>query len=407
VIGYNFQNKKFELLGYDKSGNGISSSHGAVAANTANSILHGKAKIERLDVSTKDGKGWDNEKIKLSLREVIQKEAKLQNKTIDTVDLSHIAVNLSLGGGGMSKPEIAKLIKDITDRGGHIFQSAGNQSYSTQASLYKNITVVDASDRVIGGVISSDPVCSTKLNNLCGSPEIRKIDPTSSNVIAPQRLITRATIDGTIERRDQHSPTGWIPFIDKSDTDKIKIGGLNSFDEKTATSIPTIEQVQDFLDFKADLYEKNPSYSKDKLVENKIISQLRAESERRFGTRAVIPIEYLGLVNQMPLFDGSENKLSVTIPTGIKPENILVQLEYSLFKSKNIGTAEKPIAGQYHIEHGEIPYYIVDQNKKLKLILPANTVMSDGTSWATPYALAEAELGYRVQIEKARSKAKP
>jgi hypothetical protein len=403
----NFQNKKCELLGYDEAGNGIGSSHGAVAVNIANSILHGKAKIERMDVSKSDIKGWDSKKIKQSLELIIQKEARLQNKTVNNVDLSHVAVNLSLGGEGMATPEFAQLIKKITDRGGHIFQSAGNHSYQKQASLYKNIIVVDASDRVIGGTISPNATCSVKLNNLCDSPEIRKIDLTSSNIIAPQRLVTRSTPDGKIERRDEHSSTGWMPFIDKSDTDKITIDNLKGFDGVRPTSIPTIKEVQDFLNFKADLYKKNPTYTENTLVENKITAQLHAECERRFGNKAVIPIEYLGLANKMPLFDGSENKLSITIPSGIKPENILVPLERSLFKSKNIGTTENPISAQFHIERGEIPYYTLDKDKKLKLIAPSRTVMTDGTSWATPYALAEAELGYRVRVEKASSKAKP
>lgn len=403
----NYQNKQYELLGYDEEGNGIGSSHGAVAASVADSILHGKAKIEKLDVSTTDGKGWDNAKIKQSLSLIIQKEAKLQNKTPDNVDLSHIAINLSLGGGGMATPEFARLVRAITDRGGHVFQAAGNQSYNKQASIFKDITVVDASDRLIGETVSQNPTCSVKLNNLCDEPEKRKIDPTSSNIIAPQRLVTRVAADGTIQRRDSHNSTGWIPFIHKSDTQKIKINTLKDFNGVAPTSIPTQEQVQKFLDFKAELYGKNPTYSKDRLVENSITAKLHAEAMRQFGNKAVIPIEYLGLINEMNLYDGSENKLSVTLPKGIKKEDIFVPLERALFKSKNIGTAEKPVSGQYYIEHGEIPYYVLDANKKLKLIPPANAVMSDGTSWATPYALAETELGYRVQVEKSRSKITP
>jgi hypothetical protein len=402
----NYKNNDI-LVGYDASGNAISTSHGAMASSTSNSIFHGKSKIEKLDISSADGRSYDFNKLLEAFQFIVHQEAKLQGKTTNTVDLSHVAVNISLGHECMALSEFTKAIKAITDRGGHVYQSAGNEKYNTHASSHKNITVVDATDDVIGGTISLNPKCSIAETNLCETPDKRNLDPSSSNIKAAQILITRVTKDGGVERKDKNSITGWMPFIDKSETEINKLFPLKEFEGSTPSSVITIPQLNSFFTFKNNLHKNNPTYLKDPIVMNKVDAEIMAEAKLRFGNNAVVPIQVFGLSMGWSLENGVENKLSVTLPNGVNKEDILVPFDRGFLKSKNIGSIKQPVYSGYNLETAEIPYYILDKSNKLKLIPPANVAMNDGTSWATPYALAETELGYRVQVEKARTKAKP
>ncbi len=401
----NYRNNDI-LVGYNASGDAISTSHGVDASSTANFIFKGKAKIEQLDISSADGRGYDLNKLLKSFELIIQKEAKLQNKSVDKVDLSHVAVNLSLGADEMALPVFVQAIKAITDRGGRVYQSAGNDKYNKHASVYKNITVVDATDDAIGGTISPIAKCSTELTNLCEDPDKRNIDSSSSNIKAPQRLITRVGKDGGIEIKDKNSPTGWTRFIDKSDTEVNKLEPIKGFDGSKPSAIVTLKQLNELNVFRNNLITKNQKNLNDQKIINKMDLELVAEAKRRFGDKAIIPIELYGLYQGWSLSPGSENKLSVTLPSGVSKENIFVPLDRTILKTKNIGTLDQPLYSQHNLESAEIPYFTLDKNGKMKFISPENTVMNNGTSWATPYALAETELGYRVQVEKARSTTK-
>jgi hypothetical protein len=375
-------------------------SHGEVVTNIIENILHGKAEVNRVDIDAAEKassvKDFDV-KPKL-IMDIIQIEAKKQGKTKETVDLSHVSINLSQGNScskNCNYPDFQKAVDSFTQKGGRIFIAAGNEYYSGYAAFLKNISVVDGSSEYIGGTISQNPSPWAAYNNqaLTDGKDTRlnrQMDKSSQSIIAPSVIKTRIDKSGNVELQNSSSPTGYSKFIVASRS--IAAPSVEMFTAGIEGTTPKrgvmAKDVEGFLKWRKDFVD-----SKSDIFRDEDYKKISDEYIRVFGQNPVITLD-------------EYEKYAVKNPEIIKPNHafrfhqiILASLPNKLrMKEIFVPVYQVLPSNEFDSNIANLQYFFKEKDGRLKSIPHAVENVTNGTSWATPFATAMAAIETRRQV---------
>jgi hypothetical protein len=385
----------------------VKTPHGEITAGIVTATLRGKGEVTRLNAA-KVGKpdSWDDSVIAQHINQVIAAEAKRQNKTSSTVDLSNITINLSCGFKS-EEPEISRAVAAFTARGGAFFSGAGNEYYSAGAAKFKNASLVDGSNALIGGNIPKvqTPWSSYKNGGVSDSGKDvranREQDASSQSIIAPSKLQTRV-VNGAIEFRDSMSATGWSQLVKASRTTAAPTptttsdGLVGLKPQKYVTG----KALKDYQEWQFKTYEEAIKNSKTKGAEvpsdlsaeelRAVDSKVAAERKARIGDKPVMSIEeYLKFTG-----DRQDSKLAQAVIAGI-PDGLT---------SNDVVVSAIQVLDNKRADKFELQYFVRNANTgRLQTIQPL-TNMTNGTSWATPVAAASHAIWQREQVAAAKAR---
>ena len=383
--------------------------HGDVTAGIIRAMLKGRGAVISMDAGARAGSGgFDSDLLLKRFNEVIVTEAKRQNKTTATVDLSAVSINFS-GGVGLKGPrasEILHAMTAFTSRGGHLFASAGNDEYSPSASVVKNTTIVDGSKLRIGQAVPKvqQPWSEYKNGAVDESGKDvrsrRALDSSSRSIVAPSTIVTRV-FNRTVEFRDDSSPTGWTKLIDASRTKPAPtptttpdgLVGLRPQRLVSGVEVKKFQEWQYKTYFDAQANPKNISPDGSELLTPEatavVDKKVALEMKIRLGEKPVMTLdEYLKL-RGFPPDSKFAQEILATVPDGMTPRQVLV----SATQAKDSKMAER----------FELQYFRLDRDMGLQPIQPL-TNMTSGTSWSAPYAAASHAFWQREQIAAAKAR---
>ena len=385
----------------------VKTPHGEVVAGIITATLRGKGQVTRLNLGVAGKEEWDKAKMEPLIRQVIAAEAKRQNKTPSTVDLSSVTINLSYAFGGPEAPLEARAVAAFTARGGAFFVGAGNFFYNEAAARFKNSNLVDGSNTLIGGNIPKiqTPWSSYENGGVSDSGKdvraSRKLEPSSRSIIAPSNLITRV-VNGAIEFRDSMSPTGWSELVSSSRTKAAPTptttsDGLIGFKPQKYV---TVEQARKCRDLESKANEE--AIKNAKSIESRGVSGLPAaaltELKNKVAAlrRALIGDKPIMSIDQYLKFTGDApdsrfyQQVIASIPEGMTSKDVMV-------------SAAQVLNGKEAHEF-QLQYFVLNANTgRLQTIQPLIN-MTNGTSWATPAAAASHAIWQREQVAEAKAR---
>ncbi len=384
--------------------NNVFATHGDVTAGIIGATLKGKGEVTRVNVGKKGetyllsgtilGKKIDG---------IVAAEAKRQNKTPATVDLSQVTISMSLSPL-LNVNVAAAAVAAFTARGGHFFAGAGNDIY-TKAAVFKNTSVVDGSSTRIGERVPATQKPWSEYKNEAldaGGNDVRArrlLDPSSQSIVAPSKLQTRVN-DGTVEYRNNDSPTGWSKLVGASNTSTVPMAATKSdgLVGVRPAKFLTGKQVKEFQEWQFKAYREAVENAQNKNAESlfdltpeevsRVGQKVAAERKRLIGDRAVMTFdEYINFTGCSPDSLLQQN-LSASVPEGKTPKQIIVSADQVL-DSKN---------------SWDLQYFVLDGSARLATVQRnASTNFSNGTSWATPVAAANHAIWQREQVAAAKA----
>jgi hypothetical protein len=389
----------------------VQTTHGDITAGIASTELHGLGEVVRLNFGKLAEPGDKSRNPRISktaitnhINKIISLEARRQNKTPAKVDLSNITISLS-GTELANIPAMAAAVNAFTARGGHFYIAAGNQKFNPSAPTLKNSTIVDGSNNFVGGVVPKNQVPWANYEN--GSADAngkdtrsnRTIDPSSTSIVAPAKLITRV-VNGSIEYRDAYTPSGWSKLVDASRTSANPTQNIapSELEGLVPGNRITPEKARGFIDWSkkahAEAYDAGQLENRDGSLSDTGMANLdrkiSKEMIRLFGKNSVMTLaDYLAMKNLTS--DKVEyQQILGGIPAGLTSKNIFI----------SVSTADSDVTD---FADGKVPYLVVDQKGKLKGLQPS-TNMTEGTSWSTPKAAAAHAIWQREQVMSAKAR---
>ena len=385
----------------------VKTMHGEVVAGIINAAMKGQAGIERINVVSPADGSISPDALTKAVRQVIQLEAARQKTTVDKVDLSRITINMSLGSQAGAPKDAAfnAAVQAFTERGGSMFATAGNANYSGFATNLPNTSVVDGSNEGIGSVISQQPLPSTNYSNvgvIAGSDwrSVRLIDASSQSVIAPSVLTTRVNDAGAVEFKDSTSASGWSKLVDASKTVSAPVPAATGLEGTAPRRYVTAAEGQAFetqvgvLQKAAIARSSVPgaaALSDLKPAERAAYSAaVRTAFYRSFGLGAVMSLPayqtYAGLAAQSPM----AQRTASILPVGVKAQEVLL-------------SAEQVVLGTADPSRQDCSFFVLDSGGKLKTLQVQGNV-TEGTSWAAPYAAAQTALERAERVQQGKGK---
>jgi hypothetical protein len=381
------------------AGNGptsVKTTHGDMTAGIATAETHGLAKIVKVNYGvpggTEAGFKYKDTVLRDLINGVIQTEARQQNKSPATVDLSHVSISMSL-----SQPKdikgIAAATAAFSSRGGAFFICAGNTFYSPHAASLKNSTVVDGSNIFLG-----DPIPKVQLpwgyyenSGLSADGKDirfkRPLGSSSQSVIAPSKLATRVT-NGMIEYRDSYSPTGWSKLVDASRTapDPSKPDPIGPLENRAPGNFISAKAGKEFSDWRAKAevkaYEANGSKPLSESQDRALEKNIEAENVRRFGKDSVFTLQTYFKIAGLNTQDYEYQFMISRLPNGVSPQDIVISSRSSL---------------------DSFSMYRIDKFGQLKTLQPTSSLI-EGTSWSTPKAAVSHAIWRQEQLRAASRK---
>ena len=205
---------------------------------------------------------------------------------------------------------------------------------------------------------------------------------------------------GTVEYRDNDSPTGWAKLVEASNTSTSPVAATTSdgLVGVKPTKFLTGKQAKEFQEWQFKTYRQAVENSQNKNAEtsmdltpeelSRVEQKVAAERKRSIGDQAVMTLdEYIK-------FTGSsadsllQQNLLASVPEGKKPKQILVSADQVLESKDNQSL-------QYFALDGSARLATVQRNR--------STTFSNGTSWATPVAAASHAIWQREQVAAAKA----
>jgi hypothetical protein len=387
----------------------VFATHGDVTAGIVSAALKGKGEVTRVNVAEKGKSSWNDQAFVKQINQIIAAEAKRQNKTIATVDLSQVTISVSYKfSEAMSQmKDISAAVSAFTARGGHFFSAAGNGSYTAAGAALKNTNIVDGSSVRIGQNIPTVQKPWSEYQN--GALDAngndvrsqRALDPSSQSIIAPSKLETRIE-KGSIEFRDDSNPKGWSKLVDASRTTSIPIPALatDGLVGLKPQKFVTGKQLKDFQEWKFKTHKEAIKNAQDKNAETSmdltpaelsvVDQKVAAERKRLIGDQPLMTLnEYLKFTGSGPDSMLYQQALA-SIPKGTTQNQVLVSAARVLD-----GDNKSPL---------QLQYFILDKKTGLQAIQHnLLTAISNGTSWATPAAAASHAIWQREQVAAAKA----
>jgi hypothetical protein len=362
--------------------------HGKISAGILRAATHGQAEVIEIDYAKPvPGASHENPYARAILS-VIDIEAKRQGKTRETVDLTGVTISLSQSQKAdnlFNTSGYTPILAMVTARGGSVYLSAGNNEFNLIAQSAREVNVVDGSSEKIGTPINATQTPSRLYNNggtFLGVPVTREgqIDPSSQALTMPSILQVRTAANGSLEFKDDASPTGWSLLVDRQDVRVTPLAKAELAGAQAGKNLK-LTDIADFVQWHATTANL-PEY-RDAQNEQALKQAIQAESNRRFGTNAMISVEELTPFSTRT-DEGFRLLLNGMVPAGRQAKDIFISTD-QLFTS-NLNTMQA---------------YEIDASNKL-VPVQSESVYVTGTSWATPYAAASGAIYRRMQINKAK-----
>ena len=383
--------------------NNVFTTHGDVTAGIVGAALKGKGEVIRVNSANKGETAWSGTRLAKKIDGIVAAEAKRQNKTPATVDLSQVTISMSLDTLS-DVGVVATAVAAFTARGGHFFAAAGNVNYAN-SSVYKNTSTVDGSSTRIGERVPNvqKPWSQYKNGALDDNGNDvrarRPIDPSSQSIIAPSKLETRVN-NGAVEYRDNDNPAGWSKLVEASNTSTMPVvttasdGLAGVKPEKLVTG----KQVKEFQEWQFKTYREAAKNSANKNAEtsmdltpeelSRVEQKVAAERKRSIGDRAVMTLdEYIKFTGCAPDSVLRQN-LNASVPEGKTSTQIILSADQVLDAKDDQG----------------LQYFVLDGSARLATVQRnTSTTFSYGTSWATPVAAANHAIWQREQVAAAKA----